>query len=287
MSASSLSSFSAPASSRSASSSSASSTSTASRSSSAAATAHPSDSASDKARVAARAQTSDPKTWPLGRYFWATLAYARKEQKICPYVEFFFDGTRHFTLRIDNLDPTQFLLCSLAEADAFLHPETGEPRVVDDSTPDDELPCSRWHSYGFDTIVDDKDSETGETYNGFGCEIEGTQQGIGKAVDIVCRIFAETKKEKSIVDAVIVRWHEHEKTFETDRRYSDVDVDRVNTMHTRGTPHDSTVLYSQCGRLMLLMLRTVSRVVQIRAREKEAARRGKNENDDEKSGVSE
>lgn len=210
-----------------------------------------------------RVQTSDPKTWPLGHYFWGTMVYALKNNKKPPTLEFYFDGVRSLTLRIDE---NQFLLCVNIEGDSLCDKKTGKP--LDLATlSDEELPTSRWNALGFDIIVDD--DYDGEGGNVFACEIEGKEQGIANAIDIACRVFKDwATKSDSILDAVVTRWNEAEKTYESDRRYSDIIEEKAMTMHTRGTPHDSTLLYAQCGRNALLAVRTMIRARQARTRVK-------------------
>lgn len=221
-----------------------------------------------------RIQTTDPKTWPLGRYFWATVLYALKNDKKAPTLDFYFDGIRSFSLRIDQ-EQTQFFLCSHSESDAFYDAETGELINIETAS-DDQLPSSRWENLGFDLIIDDDEEEDDiETKDEkkkssvFACELDGKQDGIANvaaAIDIVCKIYDEVRKKNSVFDAVVTRWNGKE--YESDRRYSDVNEDKELTMHAKGTPHDSTVIFSQCGRNVLLLLRTMVRVRQAQLEKK-------------------
>lgn len=45
--------------------------------------------------------------------------------------------------------------------------------------------------------------------------------------------------------------------------YNDIVEKRVGAMHERGKPHDSTLLYGQCGRNILLLVRTIARSRQL------------------------
>lgn len=213
----------------------------------------------------------DPKKWPLARYYWAAVVYALKHHKQPPRLEFYFDGVRSLTLRIDEEQPSQFLLSQYIESsEAFFNSETNEALDLD-TIPESEWPKSRWEtSLGFSLIIEDDDDTSG---NVFACEIPGNPSGITSAIDAACQIFKEERNRLSnarvdendpALDAVITRWNEQDEMHESDRRYHHIYDKRGESMHAKGTPHDSTLLYAECGRNTLLMLRTIIRSHELR-----------------------
>lgn len=59
------------------------------------------------------------------------------------------------------------------------------------------------------------------------------------------------------LDASITHWNERDACVETDRRFVDIADTRASAMPVRGEPHDSTVRYSQCGRNVIFLVRTL------------------------------
>lgn len=211
----------------------------------------------------------DPKKWPLGRYYWATVAYAMKNDLPAPRLELYFDGMRALMLRVDEDNPTQFLLSNYLESELFLHAKTGEPIDLD-SVPEEQWPKSRWESLSFSLLIEDEEEECG---NIFAAEIKGNADGIGEAIDIAIKVFNDELERlnslrpdgsQASLDAVVTRWDTREKMHESDRRYSNITENGVQSMHERGKPHDSTIVYSTCGRNVLLMLRTMERKYRLR-----------------------
>lgn len=166
---------------------------------------------------------SDPKKWPLGRYYWATVVYALKHHKRPPRLEFYFDGVRSLTLRIDEEQTSQFLLCQYLESGKFTDADTGEPLDLD-ALPEESWPQSQWEkSLGFNLIIEDDEDVSG---NLFACEIVGNPDGISKAVDKACAIFQDqldglqkTRHDEHlpVLDAVITRYNEQDEMHESDR----------------------------------------------------------------------
>lgn len=172
-------------------------------------------------------------------------------------------------LRVDEDNPTQFLLSNYLESDLFLDSTTGEALDLD-TVPEAEWPKSRWESLGFSLLVEDEEEACG---NIFAAEIKGNSEGIGEAVTVAVQVFNdELDKLNSLrpddsaasLDAVVTRWDTREAMHESDRRYSNITDSGVLSMHEKGKPHDSTIVYSTCGRNVLLMLRTMERKYRLR-----------------------
>ncbi len=144
-------------------------------------------------------QTNDPKTWPLGRYFWGTILYALKNNQVPPTLEFYFNGLRSLTLRIDRENSSQFLLCNQIEGEQFIDKDSGKQIDIEGIKNDDDLPSSRWNSLGFDAIIkDEEEDDKGNLVPGdwlFASEIEGKEKGIVHAIDIACQVFADYCKK--------------------------------------------------------------------------------------------
>lgn len=220
---------------------------------------------STAAATAAHAHGSDPKRWPLGFYYLKSAVSAVKRGRPTPRIEFYFEGALAFDLRVDTENGTQFLLVDHLEA---LVDADGRPLNVDDMD-DDELPRSM--RPGFDLIVeanDDDDDGGGGAVKAslFACEVPGDEAGVAAAIERVADTFRELHSETGgggkttpTLDASITHWNERDGCTETERRYVDIVETRAAAMPVRGEPHDSTVRYSQCGRNVIFLVRTLLR----------------------------
>lgn len=216
----------------------------------------------------AHAHGSDPKRWPLGFYYLKSAVSAVKRGRPTPRIEFYFEGALAFDLRVDTENGTQFLLVDHLEA---LVDADGRPLNVDDMD-DDELPRSS--RPGFDLIVEahEDDDDTGDDgqikTSLFACEVPGDEAGVAAAIERVADLFGEINREAAsggggstapTLDASITHWNERDGCTETERRYVDIVETRAAAMPVRGEPHDSTVRYSQCGRNVIFLVRTLLR----------------------------
>ena len=201
----------------------------------------PPQSGSASSSVDGRQSVSD-RDAPLADYFFRSTVAALANDLPPPKLEFYFSGVRFFVLMAEE---DEFLLLDFD--DVVQSADQQSKRNFKEMIEDEE-------SIGLDQFV-------------FASVYSGTYESVRSAIEFVCRLFsaqaaadetsgggaASTPFLSAVVSRAVVK--PDSIVYETDRRYSDVEHGRCDTMHQLKRQSDRAAALELLGDVALTWLR--------------------------------